>query len=40
MRDKPGTVWDMCNDLKLAGFRFVDCLFKYQNLAVIAATNR
>lgn len=40
MKDKPGTVWDMCNDLKLAGFRFVDCLFKYQNLAVIAATNR
>lgn len=40
MKDKPGTVWDMYNDLKLAGFKFVDCLFKCQNLGVIAAINR
>lgn len=39
MGDKPGTIWDMYKDLKLAGFHFVDCLCKYQNLAVIAATN-
>lgn len=36
--DKPGTIWDMERDLREAGFRHVDCLWEYQNLAVIAAT--
>ncbi len=40
MGDKPGTVWDMYNDLKAVGFPFVDCICKYQNLAVLAAGNR
>ena len=35
--DKPGTMWDMQHDLKQAGFRYVDCLWKYQTLAIIAA---
>lgn len=35
--DKPGTIWDMRRDLKKAGFRYVDCLWKYQTLAIIAA---
>ena len=35
--DKPGTIWDMQHDLKQAGFRYVDCLWKYQTLAIIAA---
>ncbi|MDD3363397.1 MAG: hypothetical protein PHZ03_00290 [Syntrophomonas sp.] len=39
MRDMPGTLWDMDNDLRKAGFRFVDCLCKYQNLAVLSASN-
>lgn len=37
MEDKPGTVWDMKRDLEDAGFTFVDCLYKYQNVAVITA---
>jgi hypothetical protein len=36
--DKPGTIWQMERDLREAGFRNVDCIWKYQNLAVIAAT--
>lgn len=40
MRDMPGTVWDMYNDLKRAGFKFVDCMYKNQNLAVLAASNK
>jgi hypothetical protein len=39
MRDMPGTIWDMCSDLKKSGFQFVDCLCKYQNLAVLAASS-
>jgi tRNA (cmo5U34)-methyltransferase len=38
MGDKPGTVWDMQQDLKIAGFRYVDCLWKYQTLAILAAS--
>lgn len=38
MGDKPGTLWDMYNDLKQAGFRHVDCMLKILNLAVIVAT--
>lgn len=37
MGDKPGTIWDMAEDLKAAGFRNVDCMLKVQNLAVITA---
>lgn len=40
MKDMPGTLWEMCSDLRKAGFRYVDCLCKYQNLAVLAATNK
>jgi ubiquinone/menaquinone biosynthesis C-methylase UbiE len=35
--DRPGTIWDMRRDLKKAGFRYVDCLWKYQTLAIIVA---
>ena len=35
--DKPGTVWNMYMDLKEAGFEYVDCICKYQNLSVITA---
>ncbi len=35
--DRPGTIWDMRRDLKQAGFQYVDCLWKYQTLAIIAA---
>lgn len=38
MGDKPGTIWEMQEDLKRAGFRYIDCLWKYQNLAIIAAS--
>ncbi len=37
--DKPGTIWDMYNDLRMVGFQYVDCLYKNQNLAVLAASN-
>lgn len=37
MGDKPGTLWDMYSDLKMAGFKNVDCMLKIQNLAVIVA---
>lgn len=33
--DKPGTIWDMREDLLKAGFNDVDCVWKYQNLAVM-----
>jgi len=38
--DKPGTIWDMNSDLREAGFKYVDCLLKDHNLAVISATNK
>lgn len=38
MGDKPGTLWDMFHDMKAAGFRHVDCLWKSRNLAIMAAT--
>jgi len=37
MGDKPGTLWEMYNDMKTAGFASADCMFKIQNLAVVAA---
>jgi tRNA (cmo5U34)-methyltransferase len=37
--DKPGTVWDMQRDLRSAGFHSVDCLWKFQNIAVLVAKN-
>jgi len=40
MGDMPGTLLEMLSDLKTAGFTYVDCLAKYQNLAVVAAANR
>lgn len=40
MGDMPGTLSDMFSDLKTAGLLHVDCLVKYQNLAVVAACNR
>jgi tRNA (cmo5U34)-methyltransferase len=39
MGDKPGTIWDMKKDLEQAGFRYVDCPWKYQKFAIIVATN-
>ena len=38
MGDKPGTIWEMFYDMKTAGFRYVDCLWKSRNLAIMAAT--
>lgn len=40
MGDKPGTIWEMYNDLQVAGFKHIDCMCKYQNLAVLVASNR
>ena len=37
MGDKPGTLQEMLSDLKEAGFRHVDCLYKNMNMAVVAA---
>jgi tRNA (cmo5U34)-methyltransferase len=37
MGDKPGTIWDMQNDLREAGFLSVDCVWKCQNFAVLVA---
>lgn len=37
MGDKPGTIWEMREDMLGAGFRSVDCLWKNQNLAVMVA---
>lgn len=38
MGDKPGTLWETFQDMKAAGFRYVDCLWKSRNLAIMAAT--
>jgi len=38
MGEKPGTIWEMHDDMKRAGFRQVDCLWKNQCFAVMAAT--
>lgn len=38
MGDKPGTLWEKFHDMKVAGFRYVDCLWKSCNLAIMAAT--
>lgn len=38
MGDKPGTIWEMFHDMRAAGFGFIDCLWKFRNLAVMAAT--
>ena len=35
--DKPGTIWDMQNDMRQAGFQYIDCLCKYQKFAVLVA---
>jgi len=37
--DKPGTIWSMRDDLKLVGFKYVDCVWKAYNLGVLTATN-
>ena len=36
--DKPGTVLEMMNDLIQSGFQYVDCIWKHQNLGIIAAS--
>lgn len=38
MGDKPGTIWDMCRDMRAAGFGYVDCLWKSRNLAIMVAS--
>ena len=38
MGDKPGTLWDMQEDLRQADFQYVDCMWKSHNLGVIVAT--
>jgi len=37
MGEKPGTIWQMHDDMKGAGFRNVDCLWKNQCFAILAA---
>jgi ubiquinone/menaquinone biosynthesis C-methylase UbiE len=37
--DMPGTIWDMQNDLKQAGFQYVDFIWKNQNMGILAASN-
>ena len=32
--DKPGTIWEMREDLKRAGFKFVDCIWMQYNLCL------
>ncbi|UCC16633.1 MAG: class I SAM-dependent methyltransferase [Dehalococcoidales bacterium] len=36
--DKPGTVWEMYQDLNDAGFQFVDCIWMNYNLGIIVAS--
>ncbi len=36
--DKPGSIWDMRNDIIASGFKNVDCLCKFQNQALIVAS--
>ncbi len=38
MGNKPGTLWEMFHYMKAAGFGYVDCLWKFRNLAIMAAT--
>jgi tRNA (cmo5U34)-methyltransferase len=38
--DKPGTIWDTRRDLEQAGFRYVDCIWKSHNMAIVAAADR
>jgi ubiquinone/menaquinone biosynthesis C-methylase UbiE len=35
--DKPGTIWAMCDDMKQAGFQYVDCFWMKQTLGILAA---
>jgi len=35
--DMPGTVWNMRKDLKKAGFKYVDCIYKNQIIGVMVA---
>jgi len=37
--DKPGTLRDTQRDLKQAGFRYADCVWKSHNMAIIVATD-
>ena len=38
MGDKPGTLWEMFHDMRAAGFRYIDCLWKSRSLAIVTAT--
>ena len=35
--DKPGTLWDMAKDLRAAGFKNIDCVYKSHIIATIIA---
>lgn len=37
--DKPETIWSMRDDLKLAGFKHVDCMWKAYTLGVLVASD-
>ena len=36
--DKPGSIWDMRNDIIASGFKSCDCLCKFQNQALIVTS--
>ena len=38
--DKPGTLWDTERDLRQAGFKYVDCVWKSHNMGIVVAANR
>jgi tRNA (cmo5U34)-methyltransferase len=38
--DKPGTIWEMARDLQQAGFRYADCIWKQDTVAIMVAANQ
>ncbi len=38
--DKPGTIWNMCEDLRQAGFQYVDCIWMNYYLGIVVASRR
>ena len=38
--DRPGTVWDTERDLRLAGFQYIDCVWKSHNMGIVVAADK